>query len=162
MNHTFSDKIQFIWSIAEILRGDYKRADYGKVVLPMTVLRRLDCVLEPTKAKVLAKYEDLKSKGHKNVDPILDKTAGQLFHNRSKLDFAKLMSDPDKIAANLTAYINGFSQSAREVIDKFEFGKQIEKLDEANLLYQVTRKFSEIDLHPDSVSNEEMGYLFGN
>ena len=160
MNHTFSDKIQFIWSIAEILRGDYKRADYGKVVLPMTVIRRLDCVLEPTKAKVLEKFEELKKKDMKTVDPILDKTAKQLFHNRSKLDFAKLMSDPDKIAHNLRAYINGFSASAREVIDKFEFDKQIEKLDEANLLFQVARKFSEIDLHPDSVSNEEMGYIF--
>jgi type I restriction enzyme M protein len=160
MNHTFSDKIQFIWSIAEILRGDYKRADYGKVVLPMTIIRRLDCVLEPTKAKVLEKFEELKKKDMKTVDPILDKTAKQLFHNRSKLDFAKLMSDPDKIAHNLRAYINGFSASAREVIDKFEFDKQIEKLDEANLLFQVARKFSEIDLHPDSVSNEEMGYIF--
>ena len=126
----------------------------------MTVLRRLDCVLEPTKAKVLEKYEELKKKDLKTVDPILDKTARQLFHNRSKLDFAKLLSDPDKIAANLTAYINGFSASAREVIDKFEFDKQIEKLDEADLLFQVTRKFSEIDLHPDTVSNEEMGYIF--
>jgi type I restriction enzyme M protein len=160
MNNHFSDKVQFIWSIAEILRGDYKRADYGKVVLPMTVLRRLDCVLEPTKTKVLKKIEELKDRGVKEVDPIFNKIAGQLFHNRSKLDFNKLLSDPDKIAHNLRAYINGFSQSAREIIDKFDFDKQIDKLDEANLLFLVVKRFCEIDLHPDKVSNEEMGYIF--
>jgi len=161
MNNNFNDKAQFIWSIAEILRGDYKRADNGKVILPLTILRRLDCVLASTKDKVLKKYDSLKKGKLKNLDPILNKVSGQkTFHNRSKLDFEKLMADPDKIAANLKAYINGFSTRAREIIEKFDFDTQIEKLDEADLLYLVVKRFNEIDLHPDKVSNEEMGYIF--
>lgn len=161
MKNNFNDKVQFIWSLAEILRGDYKRADYGKVILPMTVLRRLDCVLAPTKDKVLKKYEQLKKGKLKNLDPILNKESGQkTFHNRSKLDFDKLTADPNKIADNLKAYINGFSTKAREIIEKFDFDKQIEKLDEADLLYLVIKRFNEIDMHPDKLSNEEMGYIF--
>jgi len=161
MKNNFNDKVQFIWSIAEILRGDYKRADYGKVILPMTVLRRLDCVLAPTKDKVLKKYEQLKKGKLKNLDPILNKESGQKsFHNRSKLDFDKLTADPNNVAENMKAYINGFSTKAREIIEKFDFDKQIEKLDEADSLFLIVKRFNEIDMHPDKVSNEEMGYIF--
>ena len=149
----------FIWSVADLLRGTYKQADYGKVILPLTVLRRLDCVLEPTKAKVLetaAKYGD---RGD-SLDPILKAAAGQHVYNTSKLDFAKLLDDPDGIAAALREYISKFSPTARDVIEKFDFGAQIAKLDQANLLYLVISKFSEVDLHPDVVSNIEMGYLY--
>lgn len=160
MNKNFNDKVQFIWSVADLLRGDYKRAEYGKVILPMTALRRLDCVLAPTKEKVLKRHEKLKQGKVKNLDPILNRAAGHTFHNRSKLDFEKLKADPNSIGANLRAYINGFSARARDIIEKFDFDKQIDKLEEADLLYLVVKRFSEIDLHPDIVSNEEMGYIF--
>ncbi len=161
MKNNFNDKVQFIWSLAEILRGDYKRADYGKVILPMTVLRRLDCVLAPTKDKVLKKYEQLKKGKLKNLDPILNKESGRKsFHNRSKLDFDKLTADPNKIAENLKAYINGFSTRAREIIERFDFDTQIDKLDEVDSLFMIVKRFNEIDMHPDKVSNEEMGYIF--
>lgn len=144
----FGEIANFIWSVADLLRGDYKQADYGKVILPLTVLRRLDCVLADTKPKALAKYEALKGSGLKNVDPVLNRITGVPFHNVSKLDFARLRNDPPHVATNLLAYIKGFSQSAREVIDRFKFVEQISKLDEANLLYQVVRRFADVELHP--------------
>lgn len=100
MNH-FNNKVTFIWSIAELLRGPYKPAQYGRVILPLTVLRRLDCVLEPTKDKVLAKHASMKGSKVENIEPILNRVAGQAFHNTSKLDFQKLKGEPDRIAANL-------------------------------------------------------------
>ena len=156
----FSDKVSFIWSVADLLRGPYKPAQYGKVILPLTVLRRLDCVLEPTKAEVLARCESLKGGTVKNQEPILNHVAGQAFHNSSRLDFPKLTGEPDKIAANLQQYIASFSSRAREIIEYFGFEVEIERLDKADRLYLVVKKFAEIDLHPDVVSNVEMGYIF--
>ncbi|MDZ7578861.1 MAG: class I SAM-dependent DNA methyltransferase [Candidatus Nanopelagicales bacterium] len=145
----------FIWSVADLLRGDYKQSEYGKVILPLTVLRRLDCVLGPTKGRVLrahARYGDR--------DKILEKAAGQHFYNTSRLDLPKLLNDPANIADNLRAYIAAFSAGARDVIDKFDFGAQISRLDRSDLLYLVVSRFCDIDLHPDKVSNVEMGYLY--
>ena len=156
----FSDKVSFIWSVADLLRGPYKPAQYGKVILPLTVLRRLDCVLEPTKADVLARYESLKGGTVKNQEPILNHAAGQAFHNTSRLDFPKLTDDPANVAPNLQQYIASFSSRAREIIEYFGFEAEIEKLDKADRLYLVVKKFAEIDLHPDAVSNVEMGYIF--
>jgi len=154
------DKVGFIWSVADLLRGPYKPAQYGDIILPLTVLRRLDCVLEPTKAAVLARAEALKGKPAAGVEAVLNKVAGQQFHNASRLDFKKLKDEPDKIAANLTAYMKGFSSKAREVLEYFGFETHIEKLDQHNRLYLVVAKFAEIDLHPDRVPNIEMGYVF--
>ena len=154
------ESANFIWSIAELLRGDYKQSDYGKVILPFTVLRRLDCVLDTNKANVLEKYNQVKSMNIQNLDPILNKVAGYNFHNKSLFDFNKLIADPNNIASNLRNYINGFSEDAREIIEQFDFDNQITKLDDANLLFMVLKRFQEIDLHPDKVSSMEMGYMF--
>src|SRR4051812_14861064 len=149
----------FIWSVADLLRGDYKQSEYGKVILPLTVIRRLDCVLEPTKDAVLKKNEQLSGRIENVVAP-LEAIAGEQFYNTSKLTFTKLLDDPTNLADSLNLYIGGFSPTARDVIDKFDFGVQIERLRKANLLYQVVGKFAEIDLHPEVVSNIEMGYLY--
>ncbi|GMG97967.1 type I restriction-modification system subunit M [Tepidimicrobium xylanilyticum] len=156
----FQDKVNFIWSIAELLRGPYKKEQYGDVILPMAVLRRFDCVLAATKQEVLEKYEALKKSGLQNVDPILNRISKQEFNNTSRYDFEKLLADPDNIANNLRNYINGFSKNAREIIEHFDFDKQITKLNDNNLLYLVVSEFNKIDLHPDKVSNMEMGYIF--
>ena len=152
----------FIWSIAELIRGPYVPSDYGKVILPLTVLRRLDCILEPTKQKVLDYLPKIKNLNIENIDPVLNKVAGFNFHNKSKFNFEKLLADPDNVAANLKNYINGFSSGAREIIDYFKFNEHIDRLDEANLLYLVVKRFTDpkIDLHPDKVSSIEMGYIF--
>jgi len=155
----FSEITSFIWSVADFLRGDYKRADYGKVILPLTVLRRLDCVLRDTKDKVLQRHETLKGGKVKNLDPILNRITGVPFHNISRLDFVKLKGDPNHIATNLGAYIRGFLANAREVIERFKFAEQIAKLDESNLLFQVLTRFAEIDLHPKAVPNHVMGSI---
>ncbi|MBE0566183.1 MAG: SAM-dependent DNA methyltransferase [Krumholzibacteria bacterium] len=158
----FSAQVSFIWSIAEILRGSYKQSEYGRVVLPFTVLRRLDCVLAPTKAKVLAQLKDLPRKADPTMRAtMLNMASGHNFHNTSKFTFEKLLDDPDNIAANLGNVINGFSDDAREIfIDRFKFPDQITRLDKDNLLYLVVQKFAQADLHPDTVSNLEMGYIF--
>ena len=149
----------FIWSVADLLRGDYKQSEYGKVIMPLTVLRRLDCVLEPTKAQVLERHAKLKG-SIDNIGPVLEAVSGEQFYNTSPLDFRRLLDDPTQIAGNLRAYIAGFSGSARDIIEKFDFDTQITKLDRGNLLYLVVSKFAEIDLHPNKVSNLEMGYLY--
>ena len=154
------ESANFIWSIADLLRGDYKQSDYGKVILPLTILRRLDCVLEPTKSDVLNKYEQVQSMNIHNLDPILNKVAKNNFHNRSLYSFDKLVADPNNIASNLRNYINGFSDDAREIIEQFEFDNQITKLEDSNLLFIVLKRFQEIDLHPDKISSMEMGYMF--
>jgi type I restriction enzyme M protein len=156
----FQDKVSFIWSIAELLRGPFKKEDYGKVVLPMAVLRRFDCVLEGTKEEVLKSYEQYKNLPNESRDEILNRVAKQSFSNVSKFDFKKLLSDADNIADNLSDYINGFSKSSADIIEYFDFDKQIEKMDRNNLLYLVVKAFSELDLHPEVVSNVEMGYIF--
>jgi len=155
-----SEKVNFIWEIAELLRGDYKQSEYGRVVLPFTVLRRLDCVLKETKEEVLAKKEELKDMNINDLDPILNKTAGYNFHNRSKFDFEKLLDDPNNIKDNLIHYINGFSKNARELIEYFNFETHIERLDQADLLYLIVQKFNEVDIHPDTVNNKQMGDIF--
>ena len=154
------ENANFIWEIADLLRGDYKQSDYGKVILPLTVLRRLDCVLEPTKQKVLDYLPKIATMNIQNTDPVLNNIAGLNFHNKSKFDFEKLKADPNNIAANLNNYINGFSTNAREIIDYFGFNEHISKLDDADLLYMIVKRFGEIDLHPNKVSNLEMGYIF--
>lgn len=155
--NNFQEKANFIWSVADLLRGDYKQSEYGKVILPFTVLRRLDCVLEPTKEQVLAKIPTITAQ---NKGPILERITGQSFYNTSRYDFKKLKDDANHIADNLIDYINGFSTNAREIIDYFNFTEQITRLDNANLLYLVVCKFAEIDFHPHTVSNIEMGYIF--
>ena len=149
----------FIWSVADLLRGDYKQSEYGKVILPLTVLRRLDCVLEPTKKDVLVRAAKLRGQVD-NVEPVLCSVAGQSFYNTSPLDFSRLLDDPAQVAGNLRAYIAGFSSGAREVLDKFDFDTQITRLARSDLLYLVLARFAEVDLHPDAVSNLEMGYLY--
>lgn len=155
----FSSTAAFIWSVADLLRGDYKQSDYGKVILPFTLLRRLDCVLEPTKTNVLSEYESKKSLGVP-LHPFLIRKSKQSFYNTSAFDFQKLLGDPNNIKANLTGYINGSSDNARDIFERYEFNAQIEKLDSANLLYQIVQKFAAIDLHPDKVSNAHMGLIF--
>lgn len=156
----FQDKVSFIWSIAEILRGPYKPEDYGKIVLPLAVLRRFDCVLESTKEEVLAKAEQFATMSEEAREPILNRVSKQNFHNTSKYDFKKLLTDLDNIADNLRDYINGFSKVARDIMEHFDFDRQIDKLDQNNLLYLTIKRFSELDLHPEMVSNVEMGYVF--
>lgn len=158
--NNIKESANFIWSIADLLRGDYKQSDYGKVILPLTVLRRLDCVLEITKKEVILKYEQIKTMSIQNLDPILNKAAGYNFHNKSNYDFDKLVADPNNIASNLRNYINGFSEDAREIIEQFDFDNQITKLEDSNLLFMVLKRFQEIDLHPDKISSMEMGYMF--
>ena len=149
----------FIWSVADLLRGDYKQSEYGKVILPFTVLRRLDCVLEKSKPAVLAEFE--KRKATKvNPEPFLLKKAGHLFFNTSPLDMKKLMGDQDHIKENLYAYTQAFSPAVRDIFEAFEFHTQIDRLAKAGLLYLVSEKFAGIDLHPDSVSNAQMGVVF--
>ena len=149
----------FIWSVADLLRGDYKQSEYGKVILPFTVLRRLDCVLEKTKKAVLAEYEKRKQ-AKINPEPFLLKKAGQFFFNTSPLDMKKLVGDQDHIKENLNSYIQAFSPAVRDIFEAFEFHTQIDRLAKGGLLYLVTEKFATIDLHPDSVSNAQMGAVF--
>lgn len=149
----------FIWSVADLLRGDYKQSEYGKVILPFTVLRRLDCVLESTKPAVLAELA-ARSKAGLNPEPFLLRKSGQLFYNTSPLDLKKLMGDQDHIAENLRAYMQAFSPAVRDIFESFEFHTQIDKLAKSGLLYLVTEKFANIDLHPDAVSNAQMGAVF--
>jgi type I restriction enzyme M protein len=158
-DETIRNHAAFIWSVADLLRGDYKRSEYGRVILPLTVIRRLDCVLEPTKQAVLDRHKQLAGR-IENVEPVLQAVAGQQYYNTSPLTFTKLLDDPNTIADSLSLYIGGFSVAAKDIIDKFDFGIQIERLRRANVLYQVIGKFADLDLHPDAVSNLEMGYLY--
>jgi type I restriction enzyme M protein len=153
-----------IWQIADLLRGPYRPPQYERVMLPMTVLRRFDCVLAGTKAKVVAAHD--KHKGGKlageALDTTLNKVAGQRFHNRSPLDFARLKGDPDHINKHLVSYIKGFSTNVQRIFEYFEFEAEIEKMHEANILYLVVGKFADVDLHPSNVPNEQMGLIFEN
>ena len=149
----------FIWSVADLLRGDYKQSDYGKVILPFTVLRRLDCVLEPTKADVLEEKALREAQGL-DPEPFMLRKAGQLFCNSSALDMQRLMGDADNIGENMRSYVQAFSPTVREIFESFEFHLQVDRLEKANLLYLITEKFSQIDLHPETVSNSEMGLVF--
>lgn len=155
----FGDKVGFIWAIADLLRGDVKAHEYGQFILPFVVLRRLDCVLEPTKSDVIARAKSLEGKVT-NVDPILERVSGAPFYNVSPLTFTDLLNDDKNIRANLTSYLAGFSSGAADVLEKYKFAERINTLDKAGLLYQVVAKFADIDLHPDAVPNHAMGYIF--
>lgn len=152
----FQQLANFIWSVADLLRGPYRPPQYERVMLPLTVLRRFDAVLAPTKETVLKRYETLKDKDPQLVDRVLNELAkdddGQPlgFHNHSRLDFRKLKGDPDNIGQHLAGYIKGFSENIQKIFERFEFEQEIAKLEEANRLYQVVAQFAEIDLHPPS------------
>ncbi len=162
----FQQLANFIWSIADLLRGPYRPPQYERVMLPLTVLRRFDSVLEPTKEAVLKMHAELFAKGQPNLDAILNNLAKDEdgkplgFHNHSQLDFRKLKGDPDNIGRHLLDYIHGFSENIRTIFDYFEFEKEIEKLEESNRLYQVVSVFAEMDLHPGQVDNITMGLVF--
>ena len=156
----FKEKSNLIWAVADFLRGDYKQSDYGKVILPMTVLRRLDCVLAPKKRKVLDYLPKVEKLSDHAKDLALNKIAEANFHNRSHFDFARLVADPDHIAANLRHYINGYSASAREIVEYFNFDDHIQRMDDprTDILFQVVKNFAEIDL--SDMETMEMGYVF--
>ena len=155
-----------IWEIANRLRGPYRPPQYRLVMLPMVVLRRLDCLLEPTKAAVLKQHEKLLAKDtpEKAMHTLLGRAADPKrkhpLYNTSPYTFAKLLGDSENIAANLVSYINGFSPTARNIFDKFKFGDQIEKLDASNRLFTIVKAMADIDLHPERIDNLQMGYLF--
>lgn len=152
--NNFNDKINFIWKIAELLRGPYRPEKYGDVILPMAVLRRFDCLLEKTKGAVVEKAKTT------DIEIILNSLTGHGFSNKSNFEFKTLLDDPDNIKANFTTYIQGFSSNIREIIENFDFDKEIKRLDDNNLLFLVVKEFAAIDLHPELVSNQEMGYIF--
>lgn len=158
MNH--SEIVSFLWGVADLIRDTFKRGKYQDVILPLTVLRRLDCVLAGTKEKVLAKQAELRGKKLENLDPQLRSVAGLAFYNTSRYDFEKLLADAPHLAANLRNYIAGFSPNMREVLEKFDFDNTISKLDEAGLLFQVMERFKNLDLHPDRIDNPTMGTIF--
>jgi type I restriction enzyme M protein len=162
----FQQLANFIWSVADLLRGPYRPPQYERVMLPLTVLRRFDAVLAPSKAAVLKRHAELSAKGMANIDAVLNNLAKDEegkplgFHNHSQLDFQKLKGDPDNIGRHLADYINGFSENIRKIFERFEFDKEIEKLEESNRLYQVVSQFAETDLHPKHVDNITMGLVF--
>ncbi|PIF34538.1 type I restriction enzyme M protein [Flavobacterium sp. 9] len=160
-NH--QEHINFIWHIADLLRGPYRPPQYERVMLPMTVLRRFDCVLYNTKDEVIAKHEKLKGKLEgEALDAMLNKVSGQKFHNHSPFTFEKLRGAPDTIGKDLASYINGFSSNVRRIFEYFDFEKEIEKMNEDNILYLVVSQFCKVDLHPIKVTNIEMGMIFEN
>lgn len=156
---SFSSTAAFIWSVADLLRGDYKQSDYGKVILPFTLLRRLECVLEPTRADVLAEYQARKDLGIA-IDVFLTKKAGQSFYNISRFTLSTLLADPTNLRHNLETLIADFSPNAREIFERYKFTEQLAYLDESNLLYKIVEKFATVDLHPDAISNHQMGLVF--
>lgn len=156
----FSEKVSFIWSVADLLRGDYRRHEYGQVILPFTVLRRLDQLIAPTRSQVMAASEEYKDSPEALRERMVLKAAGQTLYNTSKFDMVGLLAAPNEVAPNLIAYLNGFSTNVRDIIEHFRLEEQIERLDAADLLYQLIQKFVSMDLHPDRVSNLEMGYIF--
>ncbi len=159
MAQNFSELANFLWSVADLLRGDYKQADYGKVILPFTLLRRLDCVLESTKGDVLAEFEKRRESGV-NLDPFLKRKSKQPFYNTSPFTLPGLLADQKHIRPNMVSYLGEFSEDARDVFERFKFTERVAELEEKNLLYQLVQKFATIDLHPDVVPNETMGLVF--
>ena len=148
-----------IWSVADLLRGDFRQSEYGRVILPFTVLRRLDCVLAPTKEAALKEYADKLQAGIA-FEPFVKRKTGLDFYNVSSLDMGKLMGDQDNIRANLDSYIQGFAPDVRSIFEHFDFAATVERLHKAKLLYLVTEKFSAINLHPKAVDNVQMGLVF--
>ncbi|MDO9437723.1 class I SAM-dependent DNA methyltransferase [Hydrogenophaga sp.] len=159
MAQNFSELANFLWSVADLLRGDYKQADYGKVILPFTLVRRLDCVLEGTKDDVLKEHAKRKDSGV-NLDPFLKRKSKQAFYNTSSLTLPGLLADQKHIRQNLVAYLGDFSEDARDVFERFKFTERVAELEDKNLLFQLVQKFATIDLHPDEVPNEVMGHVF--
>lgn len=152
-----NEQANFVWSIADLLRGDFKQSEYGKVILPFTVLRRFDCVLAPSKETILEMNQTLSVS---NKKPIFKKHTGHDYYNVSKFDFEKLTDDSTSIETNLRDYINGFSDDVKEIMDNFEIFSVIEKLNKAGLLYLIVQKFAEINMSADAIDNLEMGYMF--
>ncbi|KPV52206.1 DNA methyltransferase, partial [Kouleothrix aurantiaca] len=151
----------FIWQIADLLRGPYRPPQYERVMLPLTVLRRFDCVLAATKPQVLTEYKRLEGKASGNaLDARLNKIAGQRFHNHSELDFQRLKADPEHISQHVQSYIKDFSGNVNQIFERFEFTTEIERMADANILYLVISKFGDVDLHPDRVDNIQMGLVF--
>ncbi len=159
MAQNFSELANFLWSVADLLRGDYKQADYGKVILPFTLLRRLDCVLESTKGDVLAEVEKRKESGV-NLEPFLKRKSKQPFYNTSPFTLPGLLADQKHIRPNMVSYLGEFSEDARDVFERFKFTERVAELEEKDLLYQLVQKFATIDLHPGVVPNETMGLVF--
>jgi len=158
MNH--SEIVSFLWGVADLIRDTFKRGKYQDVILPLTVLRRLDCVLAEKKESVLKRQAQLKGKGLEDLDAQLRRASGFAFYNTSRYDFEKLLSDAPHLAANLRNYIAGFSPNMREVLEKFDFDNTISKLDEAGLIFQVLERFKNVDLHPERIDNPTMGTVF--
>ena len=158
MNH--SEIVSFIWDVANLIRDTFKRGKYQDVVLPLTVLRRLDCVLAPTKEAVLDRQAELQGTTLENLHRQLCRASGFAFYNTSRYDFERLLADAPNAAANLRNYIAGFSHNMREVLERFDFDNTISKLDEAGLLFQVLERFGSVNLHPDNVDNAAMGTIF--
>jgi type I restriction enzyme M protein len=156
----YSEIVSFIWGVADLIRDTFKRGKYQDVILPLTILRRVDCVLAPTKAKVLSRQAELKKTPLQDLSKQLQRASGFAFYNTSRYDFEKLLADHQHVAANLRNYIAGFSQNMREVLDRFDFDNTISKLDEAGLLFQVLERFKNVNLHPDAVDNPTMGTIF--
>ena len=159
MAEDFGRISSFLWGTADLIRDSFRRGHYQDVILPMTVLRRIDCVLAPTHDEVRARYEQLKGRID-NLDGQLTRASGYAFYNTSKFTFARMLDAPADIVINLRAWINGFSENMLEVLLKFDFDNTISKLDEADLLYLVVQRFHEIELHPDEVDNHTMGLVF--
>lgn len=160
-NNSHKQIANFIWDICNLLRGPYKRNEYRKVILPLTVLRRFDCILEASKSDVLKKYDEIKTKPKTYIDASLREITGVPFYNISKLNMHKLLDDPNNIAQNLMSYINGYSSNVTEIIERFKFDEQILKMNEKNLIYKVVKKFAEeVDLSPETLDNIGMGYVF--
>ena len=157
---THAELASFIWSICNLLRGPYKRNEYRKVILPLTVLRRFDCALAATKKKVLAADTGYGGSNETVRDSLLEKASGRSFYNTSKLDFQRLLDDPNLIAQNLSAYIRDFSRNVRKIMERFGFDEQVARMDEKNLLFQVVQRFAGLDLSPERVDNVQMGYVF--
>jgi len=149
----------FIWSVADLLRGDYKQSIYGRIILPFTVLRRLDCVLEDTRQAVLEEYDKIKDMGIE-MEPVLTKKSKKQFYNLSNLNFERLLDDSQNIESNFKAYLRGFSPNVADIMEHFDFYRYVEQLEERGLLYQITQRFASIDLHPDKITNRDMGNIF--
>jgi type I restriction enzyme M protein len=159
MAQNFSELANFMWAVADLLRGDYKQADYGKVILPFVLLRRLECVLDDTRDDVRAEYVKRKDSGV-NLDPFLKRKSKQAFYNVSPFSLPSLLDDPKHIRHNLVAYLGDFSDDARDVFERFKLTERVAELEDKNLLFQVAQKFANIDLHPTAVPNETMGLVF--
>jgi type I restriction enzyme M protein len=157
---THGEIVSFLWGVADLIRDTFKRGKYQDVILPLTVLRRLDCVLAPTKERVLRRKEELRGRGLQDLDAQLRRASGFAFYNTSRYDFDKLRADAPQLAANLRNYIAGFSPNMREVLERFDFDNTISKLNEAGLLFKVLERFKAVDLHPEAIDNPTMGTIF--